>query len=176
MKKHINIFAILVFVVAFGFNVNLGFQSIPMFTDNIEQPHHTFDISFGNTAEAKSKFEKKWDRAVERIEDRTINHTVNRIEDRIEDHIDDVIDLLNPKSSAYRKWSMQRLFASLPYGETSVLVTGSKASTLKRIVNESSNATIVGNIYKRAANGKRGAKAGFIIMKSCDPNDIYIAE
>lgn len=168
MKKLTNL--ILAVVVAFAaYTINVDFSRETNVAQNIS-------VSFSNTAEASSKFEKKWDKAVDRIERRTINRTVDRIEDRINDHIDDVIDLMNPKSKAYRNWSMQNLFNSLPYGETQVLVTGSKASTLKRIVNDSSDAAIVGYIYKRGVNGKKGPKVGMVILKSADLNDIYYTE
>ena len=171
MKKLINL--ILAVVVAFAaYTINVDFSR----ENNVAQNNSNISISIVNTAQAKSKFEKKWDRAVERVERRTINRTVNRIEDRINDHIDDVIDLLDPDSREYRKWSMERLFNSLPYGETQVLVKGSKASTLKRIVNDSPNAAIVGYIYKRGVNGKRGPKVGLVILKSANLNDIYYAE
>lgn len=171
MKKLTNL--ILAVVVALAtYTINVDFHR----ENNVAQNTSSISVSFNNTVEAKSRFEREWEKAVDKIERRTINRTVDRIEDRINDHIDDTIDLLDPDSKEYRKWSMQRLFNSLPYGETQVLVKGSKATQLKRIVNDSPNAAVVGYIYKRGVNGKKGPKVGLVILKSADLNDIYYTE
>ena len=113
--------------------------------------------------------------------DSVVNRAGHRAEIKLKNHvnraIDELIDLTDPRSKAYRDFSMNQLFNSLPYGETKVLVTGAKASTLRNIVNKSRNAAIVANVYKIGRNGGRGPLCGFVIYKSANPEeDLYIED
>lgn len=130
----------------------------------------SFDLSSSVEASA-------WNKNRDSVVNRAGRRTESKIKNRINREIDKLIDLTDPRSKAYRDFTMSQLFNSLPYGETKVLVTGAKASTLRNIVNKSRNAAIVANVYKIGRNGGRGPLCGFVVYKSANPEeDLYIED
>lgn len=153
---------ILVAIFAFGLFANVD---ISITQDNIA-------LDFGTKVEASA-----WNKNRDSVIDRAGRRTESKIKNRINREIDKLIDLTDPRSKAYRDFTMNQLFNSLPYGETKVLVTGAKASTLRNIVNKSRNAAIVANVYKIGRNGGRGPLCGFVVYKSANPEeDLYITD
>ena len=129
-------------------------------------------LDFGTKVEASA-----WNKNRDSVVNRAGRRTESKIKNRINREIDKLIDLTDPRSKAYRDFTMNQLFNSLPYGETKVLVTGAKASTLRNIVNKSRNAAIVANVYKIGRNGGRGPLCGFVVYKSANPEeDLYIED
>lgn len=140
----------------------------------------TVKFTLSSKAEASSRFEREVKKAQRRIERNTVNRSVRRternIQRRIDKYIDNFVDLLDPNSYEYRKWSMQQLFDRLPYGESTVLVVGAKASMLQQVVRKSQNGAIVGYVYKKGVNGRKGPRVGFVIEKVQNVGDILIYE
>lgn len=153
---------ILVAVFAFGVFANLN---VSVSQDNIT-------VDFGTKVEAST-----WNKNRDRVIDRAARRTESKIRNRVNREIDKIIDLTDPNSRAYREFSMTQLFNRLPYGETKIIITGAKASTLRQIVNKSNNAAIVANVYKIGPNGRRGPLCGFVVYKSANPEeDLYIED
>lgn len=137
-------------------------------------------FTLSSKAEASSRIERKFKDAQRRVERRTVDRSISRternVQRRIDKYIDNFVDLLDPNSYEYRKWSMQQLFDRLPYGESTVLVDGSKANILQNVVRKSQNGAIVGYVYKKGVNGRKGPRVGFVIEKVEHVEDILIRE
>ena len=162
MIKQVFRTAILVVVFAFGLFAN--------FDISINQNNIALD--FGTKVEASA-----WNKNRDSVVNRAGRRTESKIKSRINREIDKLIDLTDPRSKAYRDFTMSQLFNRLPYGETKIIISGAKASTLRNIVNKSRNAAIVANVYKIGPNGRRGPLCGFVVFKSANPEeDLYLVE
>lgn len=106
--------AIVVFVAVFL----VGAFIAPFKADASSWNRTTNNISKNVKRHTQQKFES------------TVKRTVNR-------EIDRIVNMLDPNSREYKTFSAKQILYSLPYGESIILVTGSKASTLKRVIKDS---------------------------------------
>lgn len=147
-------------------------QALTTNSSNASLTSSKFSFDLNSKVEASA-----WNKNRDRVIDRAARRTESKIRNRVNREIDKIIDLTDPNSRAYREYTMKQLFNRLPYGETKIIITGAKASTLRSIVNKSRNAAIVANVYKIGRSGGRGPLCGFVIYKSANPeDDLYIED
>lgn len=92
-------------------------------------------------APTKANAASSWTRTTNNISQNIKRHTQQKFESTVKKTvnrgIDRMFNLLDPNSKEYKTFSAKRFLDSLPYGESVVLVTGTKASTLRRVIKES---------------------------------------
>lgn len=88
-----------------------------------------------NTVEASA-----YSRVAHKVTNNVKKHTESKIESNakrtIKREVDRIINLIDPNSPESRRLNAKQLLYSLPYGESVILVTGTKASTLRRVIKE----------------------------------------